>query len=449
MLPNLSLLKIDARWERRTRDSWARSRIAIDTGPPPTPPEFYQGFAADGYSDNDDKSLRVRLQDVDWVELHNQLGEYSGDEVPLEFVAYVPMVNAPWWDEWKLTFSTTGRKAQLLTNDADGNETCVRVLMEHDATYLDSLFYDIDDETLMSCDIFPAALGSKWSQKGYGDAVMQVFDVIANARGKPVTLIDAAVFKDGQAPLVNVSDAMTTTLVLLRGFGYYESRGFVSSALAKSPEKETYADATCVDLHWSHMITTTPVNKLPGAIQGFHKEVLRLVPSLPAFSRELYSEAFCQRHAARAETRFMKKWNAHMAPLLKAGDEKHRGLDGVSYSALSMRELAQATIAKRVPEDVFDASLLNVFVSLLMKEVWDRPLTLNEDGNPDSSYPGESLVKVLHESSSSDTPAFNAIIPNQRFPGGVPIVRSQPISTDVTVVFPSVPRDEWPMVDAS
>ena len=316
------------------------------------------------------------------------------------------------------------------------------------ATYLDSLFHDLDDETLKSCRVFPGTRGSQWGQKGYGAAVMQVVDVIAHNRGLPVMLADVAKFTYGEVPLINSYTRITPTLVLMRGMGYYESRGFVSDLLTSSATpKEMYAAATGVDLQWSHMIVTTPVTELLAAIRDFHTTVKALGASVPDFTHELYSERFCTDHATRAETLFMKPWTDNMVPLLSAGTQRNGKLDGVSYVDLSVRALAQAITANRIPEDVVDAEELNFHVRLLMKHVWERPVEIDMDGHYERTYPGSGLVKVLHESLTSDTPEFNAIVPNPQVPRGVPVVRPQPIPSDITVVFRSVPEEEEiPMV---
>jgi hypothetical protein len=382
------------------------------------------------------KVQRGPLQDVDWKALFKRMYYGYNDDGDLQdsitFFVHVPR---PSGRPWRIKFEL--EETSLFIQAATTDLSCVKAILEsaNQDISVDALFYKIDEDTRALCTVKPNAR----DETGYGSVVLQVLDVIAGARGGNLTLGDAASFRDnGTRPKVNVQDEVTPTLQLLRGFGFYESRGFISRKLFNAEsDKSLYAAATEVDLEWTHMVVTTPINQLVEAIRIFYTRVDFRGKSVPAFTRELYSRAFCAAHATRAKLDFVDPFTTTYDPVIRTGGNCPERLGVASYSDVSMRVLAQATANGLVPEDtVWDAEDMSYWASILFRSVWQRPQTVRyKDGKAiPLYYPDTSLTKVLY-TASDGTLMYNAVQANPQVPGGVPVVRLQPVRTDLVADF--------------
>ncbi len=372
---------------------------------------------------------RMSLQNVDWndIFLRNSESYKPSDGYPaalpqeIKFVVLIPRAGR---EPFKIEFTLVEDQMFIMTRDGARNK-CASASLYPSKLYVDSLFHGIDNATLSTCSIEPDPLSK--AGRGYGAAVMLVVDVISSARGIPTSLSDVASFRDDTEPPVHAQYDITYTLVLKRGIGYYESRGFISTLFVKAEaDKSKYAAHMRVDLEWSHMIVTTPILQLPSAIRGFYARVLELGDQVPEYTRVLYSQSFCEAHAARTQETFVNAWMANMMPKLMQSD----------FANASMRLLVLAIESDLLASTRLLNLELNEQVQTLMAYVWTRPLELNpENNNYQKPYPGIDLTKVFYKPDHGGTPQFNAVVPNPDVPGGVPVVQLQQVRTDLAVEF--------------
>jgi len=384
------------------------------------------------------KVERGPLQDIDWAALFKRTYYgYEGDddlEGSITFAVYVPR---PGGSSWRIKFEL--EEYSLLIQAATTDLSCVKANLQRTSQDInvDSLFYTINEDTRALCTVTPNAK----DETGYGSVVLQVLDVIAGVRGGNLTLGDAATFRDnGTQPKINVDGSVTLTLALLRGFGFYESRGFISSQLVEAEsDKNLYAAATEVDLEWTAMVVTTPISQLVEAIRTFYTRVAFRGVSVPAFTRELYSMTFCAAHATRAKLKFVDPFTTKYGKVLAMDGDCPERLGVASYVDVSMRGLAQATLDGLVPEEVWYADNISDWASTLFQVVWVRPTTISYNNGQaiqliQLNYGEGALTKVFY-TASDGTLMYNAVVANPQVPGGVPVVRLQPVRTDIVAEF--------------
>jgi hypothetical protein len=385
---------------------------------------------------NPDTRTRVSLplHKIDWDDVFDRQGDdYDREEYErkqdlpeeLKFVVSIPRAGL---EPFKIEFTLKDEELTIETRDGKKHK-CIKADMYYSSSHIDSLFFSIDNELLSQCSIEPDPMRKE--SQGYGAAVLQALDAISIARkggnGIIMSLADVALFRDETEPVIHAGYYITPTLVLRRGMGYYEARGFISAHLVAA-EKDTskYAAHTRVDLEWSHMIATTPIMGLPEAIRGFYARVLELGTTVPEFTRTLYSQSFCEAHALRTEALFLSAWRRTMLPRIK----------DTAFAYISMRALAFAFEKGLVPKESFDDLSLNMHVATLMNNIWTRPLEINPtNGIYVRTYPGMSLKKQFYAPADGGTLQFNAIVPNPINPGRVPVVQLQQVRTDLTVEF--------------
>jgi len=378
-----------------------------------------------------DSSIAVSLQNVDWKNLVKKL--YEDNDPPIVIAVYVPR---PGGNKWTLKFEVTAFNIQILSDGSDYrcfDATIYASEQDYDLS-INSLFHRIDSQNPALCNIEPNIEDTA----GYGSAVLQVMDVMAGSLGGNISLSDAAYFRanDTQIPKVNVSEGITRTLALLRGFGFYEARGLIPIELFEA-ERDTslYAAAEEVDLEWTHMVVTTPINELQEAICNFYKKVDERGNTVPAFTRELYSQDSCKGYADNALP-FLDDFKVVLNEAQEIRAPVELGIG--SYADASSRALAQATASGIIHKTTLDSQDLSLWMQRLFDLVWRRKRkTINMDGTEVVSYYGDagaSLVKVLHKSSNGSL-FYNAVIPNPYVIGNVPVVRMQPVRTDLEVVY--------------
>lgn len=360
------------------------------------------------------KLTREPLQNIDWKYLVDKL-YMEDDDTPFVFAVYIPR---PGNKQWRVKFQLD---AYTLSIHADGtDEYCFEARYDkRDYSFeISTLFEDVRSDTLALCNVKPNIKDNA----GYGSAVLQALDIIAGRLGGHISLTDTAVFRNTDTtPTVNVDDSLTQTLSLLRGFGFYEARGFIWRGIFDNEkDKALYAAAQEVDLEWTHMVVTTPINQLKEAVLSFHTRVFTRGNTVPAFTQRVYSQDFCKAHAERI-TETVDKFKDFLAyDFLEICPEK---LGAKSYADVSMRALAQATMNGLIrANSTWDADELSRWLKNMFKDVWRRP------------HIELKMVKVLYESSDGSL-FYNAVVPNPDIPGGVPVVRMQPLRTDVEVEY--------------
>ena len=126
------------------------------------------------------------------------------------------------------------------------------------------LFAGLDSTQYLQCDITPNEL----SVTGHGRLVLDYATQMAvKAKASGVTAYDMAAFPEWRVPSPSVElNKLTPYLTLVRGFGYYEARGF-TSLLYPCATTEDLLPYVRRAMEWNKMIATTPLQDLEDAIR--------------------------------------------------------------------------------------------------------------------------------------------------------------------------------------
>lgn len=362
------------------------------------------------------KLTREPLKNIDWKHLLKKMLYMEDDDTPFVFAVYIPR---PGDKQWRVKFQLD---AFTISIQADGtDEYCFEahfMYNKQDYNIEISSLFDMRSDTLALCNVKPNIKDNA----GYGSAVLQALDIIAGSLGGHISLTDAAMFRNmDTTPTVNIDYSLTETLSLLRGFGFYEARGFIWRGIFDNEkDKALFAAAQEVELEWTHMVVTTPINQLKEAVLSFHTRVFTRGNTVPAFTQRVYSQDFCEAHAKKI-TETIDKFKDFLAyDFLEICPEK---LGAKSYADVSMRALAQATMNGLIRADsTWDADDISRWLKKMFEDVWRRP------------HSELKMVKVLYKSSDGSL-FYNAVVPNPHIPGGVPVVQMQPLRTDVEVEY--------------
>jgi hypothetical protein len=154
------------------------------------------------------------------------------------------------------------------TSDSGAEKHCVEISCSQDHLFLHSLFYRVFDKR--AC----AIIDKDGDTTGFGDAVLRFVDFVAAMTQKEyVGLEDASTFVRDQEPQFTIQNSLTQTLELARGYGFYMANGYVSRLLTYAIEDE-YGDVqpellrrvVQLDLDWTHVCATTPIDELAEAL---------------------------------------------------------------------------------------------------------------------------------------------------------------------------------------
>tara|TARA_Y100000389_G_scaffold197775_1_gene233042 strand:- start:109 stop:2451 length:2343 start_codon:yes stop_codon:yes gene_type:complete len=161
---------------------------------------------------------------------------------------------------------------------------CIRIVKFHDHFYLDLIFWSTGKKSV--CNL-------NWAddlESGFAKSVLRIVYDGAMYMNVPVKLLDGSHTPEstvveaerpaGKRFFFANKDAdedlpgyLTATLVVLRGYGYYESMGFFPehSSCPEDMDKEyRYLQER---LDYQHMVATTPINKLTDAIRTYQFSV--------------------------------------------------------------------------------------------------------------------------------------------------------------------------------
>lgn len=348
---------------------------------------------------------------------------------PMHFDVRVPPTRGG--TEWVFTFS--GHDDEISIQTVNEDKYCVRVDYNEEAIELGNFFNTVN--TVLKNDVCNYVPHNQ-KETGAGSAVLQIVDVIAcNAGYTKISLYDLSEFQDARGRDVPdvASDNMTETLALLRGYGFYEARGYVPTVLAESVLKEDPSKLQKgmeADLAWTHMIATTPTNKLTDAIRDFHETLIG--PSVyPEFTVDLYSKENCERYARRAKEAYVDNLLGMLANF-----ERETGCLQL-VKETSMRELAKAMTSGEINCKVLDIAELSSWVKIFMGKVWQRPLTWEDDTRVrPNSYPGKRLTKLYYRQDERAAAIYT--VRSNSLPTQPPVVSKQPTRTDMTVAFKGV-----------
>ena len=262
---------------------------------------------------------------------------HTGDpRVVCHFMAHPPLAKG---GPVEFTVEMVSKRGTSLR---DVRSPCVRLRLYDDKDlawqnrelHLDSLFYDADASERGKCAMTPKF--DTQSGSIHASAVLDFCHVLAAMSGVDVVLQDDARFQPHSArppvfPVTYLSgeDEMRLPLLFERGFSFYEARGFFDQHLvlgvlahAKTDIDQQRDDLwACmqIDLEFRHMVLTTPLDQLYGAIATFHERLgivmLRLplyvqrrylpldargMHSVPHVAAQMYSQKACEAHATDA-----------------------------------------------------------------------------------------------------------------------------------------------------
>ena len=410
--------------------------------PPPPPPPTHTGLTIEP---------GTRFQDVNWRGIVDALenGNRNGSFSFTVHVQELPSVTPPgrvWEVKMRLErqqYDLGRRLRTVLVIEPPGapaldRHRCVEIVLGDHQTpgfVIESLFYDLESgEQTALCrrEVLPS---SNWSDPnahlGQGAIVLQIVDALAPLLGThPLKLIDGSRFAPdssrGNPDVISSGMYMTDALALLRGYGYYEARGWFSSFLVHDPfiaenghsNPQRMSDHAHADLLWTEVVMDTPLNNLHEAILDFHNTLAKQWSNWssssfeegfsPKFKTHLYGMAACKRHAARAEYYIgdMLEWciGGVTADSIPVKRDQYWGLWMDHFDELSIRDIRRQTRAKVVemedsPHDEFDrftnvpSELVRVveLIETFMENVWYRYVDTEK-------YPGTSsqiLEKVI------------------------------------------------------
>ncbi len=421
--------------------------------PPPPPPPTYTGPTIES---------GTRFQDVNWRRIVNALENGNGKE-SFSFTVHVqelPGGLRPPGRVWEVKMRLErqqydlGRRLRtVLVIEPPGapaldKRRCVEIVLGDHQTpgfVINSLFWDLaagEETALCRRQVLPS---SDWSDPnahlGQGAIVLQIVDALAPLLGTHrLELIDGSRFAPdslrGNPDVISSDMFMTDALALLRGYGYYEARGWFSSFLIRDPfiaenghaNPQRMSDHAHADLLWTEVVMNTPLNELHEAILNFPNTLEARWSDWsgssfeegfsPEFETHLYGVEACKRHAERAENYIveMLAWcsSDFTADSVPVERDQWWGRWMDHFDELSIRDIRSQTMAKVV--EMEDAQhVLYRFVDVpserhrvvelidsFMEDVWYRYIDTenpadSEDWNGEK-YPGttsQTLEKVI------------------------------------------------------
>ena len=302
MLPNLSTLRLTDAPETKKRAAFTAN--------------------GDDASNKRSKETYFPLADQDWLRLINTTRK---NKTPAFFIVVAPAIESTnssnssnsyqtAEDSHEATFTIYNNYMELVAKTEI--KPCVEITFATEDkkpdnpvnVHIDKLFYKIDD--LSSCLASPDA-----SASGTGRFVLDTVDVIASQLQIPITLTDAAKLRNNQRPMDAVSDWITVSLALKRGYGYYEGRGFISDIISDIAA-DSYiitAHVMNIELYWTHLVATTPLSELVAKMINFYDVVLQNVMFVPdiyktnieEFKRELLQTKDGQIEDTKTEMKYV------------------------------------------------------------------------------------------------------------------------------------------------
>ena len=420
----------------------------VTPGKPPPPP--VSPAATDG-----DLTIPpgTRVHEVDWHSIMRDLKNHETKS--FNFTVHAQQFDGGHVWEMKMRLERAlcihgNSRCTFLTIEPTGAPTsarrCVSIALSDDqprglplAFEIVSLFYDIPKGDYTNKCRMEMLRPEDWNDPsahlGQGAIVLELTDVLAPLLDtRRIKLTDAARFAPDSSrgnPDVFSSDLyMTYALALLRGYGYYEARGWFSNYLIQAslsnnsfnrPESsnpQRMIDHAHADLLWTKVVTTTPTKELYQAILNFHttlSEHWRDWSPYPfekglsdQYKRFLYSIEACQKHADRALVYINEMLVWCKGTKIGDGEEDRdlffgRWMD--EFDELSIRDIRKNTMAKlaemegarlfthpydAVPEEHHRVVEL---IGTFLETVWLR--WIFEDSTDIIEHPGDHLEKII------------------------------------------------------
>lgn len=428
-----------------------RQKIAkpplVTPGKPPPPP----------MSPSTDGDLTIppgtRVQDVNWRSIMQDLKEH-------ETKSFAFTVNAQQFEgghvweikmrlERALCIHEMARCTFLLIEPVGAPTVarrCVSIRLADDDIQDDlffeivSLFYDVPAGDYTRSCRHEMLRSEDWDDPnahlGQGAVILELADSLAPLLDTyMVHLTDAARFapdsERGNPDIFSSDLYMTYALAMLRGYGYYEGRGFYSDYLIKAalsnngfsrPElsnPQRIIDHAHADFLWTETTMSTPTKDLYEAIVNFPKTLAEQWSNWSPYSfeeglseqfkRHLYSSEACKKHADRAQLYVDEMLSWCKGDKIGDSDVDRDRLFGKwmdEFDELSIRDIRKNTMEKlarmenarafmyrydSVPEE---HERIKELIEVFMQQVWHRRIYENSTWNF-LEYPGDLLEKII------------------------------------------------------
>lgn len=327
------------------------------------------------------------------------------------FKVYVPR---PGREDWRATFKVelgqqtairmyrTGEPEPIEYEDDEEDEGeqlefCTGLILEYieDDPYSPSLkvetLFEVPDRYIVTCDMGPK------SASGFGNLTLQVYDLVAVAMGvKSLSLADWAMYRPGAPkPPITLDSSLSSTLMLLRGYGYYEARGYFSKEFVISdptiPFETELAQIETVSLTWTHTIATTPLKSLAVAVATFPDVMNSLGFAVPKYCRDKYTRVWCTEHSELVSNKTVK-------PIFDFIEVAYDNATASNYMNYSMRKLCDVmAVGTELFQNTFGSALMLPFhAAIETEEVNLRKFIVNGRYLAVQANPGgPNLVPVL------------------------------------------------------
>lgn len=263
---------------------------------------------------------------------------------------------------------------------------------------LDSLFYlteyalseSEEDQVFSGCEVVPTFNDKNGLGSGSGDMVINFLKYLGSVFQLDLALDDGSNVRGELKGNDFVGTlGFKTALSILRGYGYYQPRGFMEKRIVNIIYKEFGDDydefiTELLLLHqelqlaWTHFCVTTPIFQLKAKIPGFYKTASAILAKMPSGGSSLmrirFADYTLKYHSEvtlkDAFTEFETALSRLEADNPDSVASKH-GLD--SFTHLSMRGLARMlSVDKSIFQDAKDFSQLSIHIGLLYSKVVNR-----------------------------------------------------------------------------
>lgn len=261
LLPNLSLLSIDAPGDEKRKndddDDKQLAKRSRQRQQQPIPLREYDFFAL---------LSSETLKNGGWFEMTVTSNAWPGKETTFTFL--------------KSRYEHVMQMSVLSVLPTP----CVRVELNLNSKTVDivTLFYTKDherDKILSTCDVKPNMISEQENAKGLGAFVLSSIQAISACLDFKNTIQDNAEFRSG-----TFQGRLNLKLSMLRGFGFYEARGFIPEWVFDAADftarneddtldhkvfRDAIQIAAKILFDWTTMFSTTPIIDLAFKLENF------------------------------------------------------------------------------------------------------------------------------------------------------------------------------------
>ena len=419
----------------------------------------------------------VNVTQVDWLQLFQTI-QNSIENVEIVFlISTIPIPTS----NKNLRLRFVANKYQnnatrfRVESEAEPSRPCIEFVVMPDATNLagvklDSLFYNLSDEGLATCQMQP----KHRETRGAGSIAIEMIQAISVQMGQWMYLSDAAAplsRSDGSdIPLWMRGASLTVTHSIARGAGYYQKRGFMPQNHVENVVL-VYGEAAKVQplayfagfyilqsvlLQWTELIFNTPINKLAEAIRTGFTPILQQIqarqsaafPNIPKASQHPIFALFSQGNL---------KWHADYLEYDAVGAD---GLSPIEILKQIINEIADDT--NNCPERVGAASYFDFSIRGLMRMATHENSIFQSTNNREATTFKNEVFDFANRAwkyvRGSEVYGTKLICPfmvhngalgymgvvESNIPGGVPVADFVTVDTNFAVQFEPVPQPQTP-----